>query len=122
MLLEKVAMIWEFQYVNVADSSTEGIFKVAVFSQNRERRLGETKVAYIDLIEEALKQAISCPKTMQKFIQAAIPCLAVHAEGGTRDAENHTNDGRYFHFFLSLLFPLYPFNSIVLNPVNKEKK
>ena len=98
-------MIWEFQYVNVADSSTEGVFKVAVFSQNREKCLGETKVAYIDLIEEALKKAINCRKTMLKFLQAAIPCLNVHSEGGTRDAENHTNGGRYLLSYpLSLYF------------------
>ena len=90
----------------------------------------ETKLADIDFKEEALKQAISCPKTMLKFIQVTILCLNVHSEGGTCDAENHTNGGRYllsyplslyFNFFLSLLFPLYHFNSIVLNPVNKAK-
>ena len=98
-------MIWEFQYVNVADSSTEGVFKVAVFSQNRERYLGETEVVYIDLIEEVLQKAISCPNMMLKFLQVAIPCLNVHSEGGTRDAENHTNGGRYLLSYpLSLYF------------------
>ena len=100
-------------FVNVVDSSREGVFKVTVFSHNRGNCLGETKAASIDLIDEALKQAMSCPKTMVKFIQVAIPCLNVHSEGGTCDAENHTNGGRYllsltsqfvFHFF-SELFP-----------------
>ena len=65
--------------------------------------MGKTKVTYIDLIDEALKQAISCPKTMVKFIQVAIPCLNVNSEGGTCAAENPTNGGRY----LSYLFSLY---------------
>ena len=90
----------------------------------------ETKAASIDLIDEALKQAMSCPKTMVKFIQVAIPCLNVHSEGGTCDAENHTNGGRYllslssefvFHISLNYFPALNPCNSKVLNPVNKPK-
>ena len=57
---------------------------------------------YTDLIDETLEQAVTSPKTMLKFLQAAIPCLNVHSEEGTSEAENHTNDGRYFS--------IYPFN------------
>ena len=54
---------------------------------------------------------------MLKFIQVAIPCLNVPSEGGTRDAENHTNGGRYllsyplslyFIFFFLYYFLLIP--------------
>ena len=69
---------------------------MAVSSHYPEKCLEETKVADIELIEETLKQAISCPKTMMKFIQVAIPRLNEHSEGGTSDAENHANGGRYF--------------------------
>ena len=69
---------------------------MAVSSHYPEKCLEETKVADIELIEETLKQAISCPKTMMKFIQVAIPRLNEHSEGGTSDAENRANDGRYF--------------------------
>ena len=102
-------MIWEFQYVNVADSSTEGVFKVAVFSQNRERCLGETKVVYIDLIEEVLQKAISCPNTMLEFLRAVIACLALHAKGGIHDAENHTTGGRYLLSYPLSLFFIFSF-------------
>ena len=57
---------------------------------------------YTDLIDERLKQAVICPKTTLQFLQVAIPCLNVHSEEGTSDAENHTNDGRYLS--------IYPFN------------
>ena len=78
---------------------------MAVSSHYPEKCLEETKVADIELIEETLKQAISCPNTMLKFIQVAILCLNVHSEGGTRDAENHTNGGRYLLSYpLSLYF------------------
>ena len=65
---------------------------------------------YIDLMEEALKQAISNPRKMQKFILAAIPCLSELSEGSIRVAENHTNDGRYL---LSYALSLY-FNSLFI--------
>ena len=54
---------------------------------------------------------------MLKFIHVAIPCLNEHSEGGTRDAENHTNGGRYllsyplslyFIFFFLYYFLLIP--------------
>ena len=71
---------------------------------------------YIDLIEEALKEGISNPRTMLKFLQAAVPCLNVHTEGGTSEAENHTNDGRYFSIYpLNLCFFL--FFPLFLNPL-----
>ena len=58
-----------------------------------------------ELIEETLKQAISCPNTMLKFIQVAIPCLNVHSEGDASDGENHTNGGGYLLSYpLSLYF------------------
>ena len=60
---------------------------MAVSSHYPEKCLEETEVADIELIEETLKQAISCPKTMMKFIQVAIPRLNEHSEGGTSDAE-----------------------------------
>lgn len=56
---------------------------------------------YIDLIGAALEKAVTCPETMRKFIQAAIPCLNEHSEGDTCDAENLTNGGKYL-----LSFPL----------------
>ena len=78
---------------------------MAVSSHYPEKCLEETKVADIELIEETLKQAISYPKTMLKFLQVAIPCLNAHSKGGTCDAENHTNGGRYLLSYpLSLYF------------------
>ena len=75
---------------------------------------------YTDLIDETLKQAVICPKTTLQFLQVAIPCLNVHSEEGTSDAENHTNDGRYLsiypfnlYFFLFFSLSLNPFNSYV---------
>ena len=66
---------------------------------------------YTDLKDETLKEAVICPKTMLKFLKAAILCLNLHSEGGTSDVENPTNDGRYFSiyhldlcFFLSFFF------------------
>ena len=74
---------------------------------------------YTDLIDETLKQAVICPKTTLQFLQVAIPCLNVHSEEGTSEAENHTNGGRcssiyplslyfflLFHYYL--LIPLTP--------------
>ena len=70
---------------------------------------------YIDLIEEALRQAINNPRTMLKFILAAIPCLNVDSEGGTSEAENHTNDGRYFSIYpLNLCFFLFFFHYFLI--------
>ena len=54
---------------------------------------------YTDLTDETLEQAVICLKTMLQFLQAAIPCLNVHSEGGTSDRENHTNDGRYLTIY-----------------------
>ena len=71
---------------------------------------------YTDLIDETLKQAVTSPKAMLKFLQAAIPCLNVDSEGGTSEAENHTNDGRYFSIYpLNLCFFL--FFPLFLNPL-----
>ena len=51
---------------------------------------------YIDLIEEALRQAVNNPRTNE------------HSDGGTSEAENHTNDGRYFSIYpLNLNFFLF---------------
>ena len=85
---------------------------------------------YTDFIDETLKKAVICPKTMLKFLQAAIPCLNVHSEEGTSDAENHTNDGRYFSIYpLNLCFFLSSFFSLCFNPLtlmsdqtNKQSK
>ena len=72
---------------------------------------------YTDLIDETLKQAVICPKTMLKFLKAVIPCLNVHSEEGTSDAENHTNDGRYFSIYpLDLCFLSF-FFSLCFNPL-----
>lgn len=89
----------------------------------------ETKVADIELIEETLKQAISYPNTMLKFIQAAIPRLNEHSEGGTSDAENHTNGGRYFlshplslYFISFFIFISYEFLSLQCPQSRKQAK
>ena len=72
---------------------------------------------YTDFIDETLKKAVIWPKTMLKFLQAAIPCLNVHSEEGTSDAENHTNDGRYFSIYPFNLY-FFLFFSLSLNPSN----
>ena len=60
---------------------------------------------YTDLTDETLKQAVICLKTMLQFLQAAIPCLNVHSEGGASDGENHTSGGGYLLSYpLSLYF------------------
>ena len=118
VIKKEVAMIWAISSVNVADSSTEGVFKETVSSHNQENFLEATKVVYTDLTDETLKQAVICLKTMLQFLQAAIPCLNVHSEGGASDRENHTNDGRYLtiyplnlYLFLFSHYYLLIFNS-----------
>ena len=69
---------------------------------------------YTDLKDETLKEAVICTKTMLKFLQAAIPYLNVHSEEGTSDAENHTNDGRYFSIYPPFFFFLFSFHYVLI--------
>ena len=93
-------------YLNVADSSKEGLFKVMVYSQNG-TFLGETKILYMDLVEEVLKQAVRDPGIMQLFVKAAIPCLNEHSKRSSCDTVNSTNAGRWLFSALSERMSLY---------------
>lgn len=64
-----------------------------VYSQNGDF-LGETEIMYIDVVEEVLKQAVSSPNIMQKFLKAAIPCLNENSGRSSCDTPNPPNVGR----------------------------
>ncbi|XP_022808580.1 uncharacterized protein LOC111345557 isoform X1 [Stylophora pistillata] len=74
-------------------SPKEGVFKVKVYSPYRKECLGETTITYIDLIEEALKQAVSDPQTMRKFLEAAIPSLNEFSGRSSSNTASSTNAG-----------------------------
>ena len=81
---------------NVADSPREGVFKVEIYSQNG-TFLGETEITYIDLVEEALKQAVSDPSVMRLFLNAAIPCLKENSGRSSCDTANSSTIGRLMY-------------------------
>ncbi|KAJ7388320.1 hypothetical protein OS493_038512 [Desmophyllum pertusum] len=79
--------------IRTPTSSKEGRFKVKIYSQDGSF-LGETKILYLDLVEEVLKQAVSDRDILKKFLKLAITCVDENSEGSSCDALNSTDVGR----------------------------
>ena len=76
------------------ESSTAGLFKVEIISQNN-RFLGETEILYIDIVEEVAQQALERKPVMVMFLRAAAEALEQTSGGSSCNTASSTSAGKF---------------------------